>query len=112
MKHPTSLVAIILGALLCLGFVGCKKKSSTGAAKTPEEAAFELRMALQKASPQVQNIYNDKVDNGVRYARYQDALTALEDLVAQPGVTEEQKKLANQLADVLKAKLATPTTPP
>jgi len=66
---------------------------------------------LINASPEVKNIYYDKVDNGVRYSRYQDAITALDQLVAQPGVTDQQKKLAAQLADMLKAKLATPTNP-
>jgi hypothetical protein len=100
----------LLVALLSLVGAGCKKQSSA-TAKTPEEAAFQLRLSLQKASPEVQKLYNDKIDNGVRYEKYQDAIAALDQLVAQPGVTDEQKRLANQLADMLKAKLGTPTTP-
>jgi hypothetical protein len=101
------LLAVLLG-LLCIGGVGCKKKADAGTAKTPEEAAFQLRLSLQKASPQLQNLYNDKVDYGVRYNRYQEALTALEQMSADPSLKEEQKKLITQLSDILKAKSATP----
>jgi hypothetical protein len=108
-KSTIWLLALLLAGLLGLSGAGCKKQNSGAAATgTPEQAAFQLRLSLQKASPEVQNIYNDKVDNAVRYEKYQDGIAALDLLVAQPGVTEEQKKLANQLSDLLKAKLAAP----
>jgi len=106
-KSTLWLLAVLLGAL-CFSGAGCKKKNTGAAAGTPEQVAFQLRLSLQKASPEMQNIYNDKVDYAVRYSRYQDGIAALDQLVAQPGITEEQKKLANQLSDLLKAKLAAP----
>jgi hypothetical protein len=111
-KHYLWLFVVVFAGLLCFSSAGCKKQNSfSGTPKSPEEAAFQLRLSLDNASPEVKNIFYDKVENGVRYSRYQDAITALDQLMAQPGVTDQQKKLASQLADMLKAKLATPTTP-
>lgn len=108
MKHYLWLVAL-LGGLLCFTGAGCKKQNSfTGTPKSLEEASLQLRMSLDNASPEVKNIFYDKVENGVRYSKYQDAIAALDQLVIQPGVTDQQKKLATQLSDMLKAKLATP----
>ncbi len=110
-KSTIWLIAVLLG-LLCFSGSGCKKENSfTGTPKNAEEASLQLRMSLDTASPEVKNIFYDKVENGVRYGKYQDAITALDQLVAQPGVTDKQKKLATQLSDMLKAKLATPTNP-
>ena len=111
MKSTIWLVTVLLSCLL--GFsAGCKKKNSGAAATgTPEQAAFQLRMSLQKSSQEAQNIYNDKIDYAVRYEKYQDGIAAIDLLLTQPGITEEQKKLANQLSDILKAKLATPKAP-
>jgi hypothetical protein len=106
------LLVPLLAGLLCFSGAGCKKENSfTGTPKNVEEASLQLRMSLDTASPEVKNIFYDKVENGVRYSRYQDAITALDQLVAQPGVTDKQKKLATQLSDMLKAKLTTPTNP-
>jgi len=107
-KSSNWLIAVLLGGLLCLSGAGCKKNAASGPAKTPEEAAFQLRVALGGTSQQVQNLYYDKVDPGVRYNKYQDALTALDQMSADPSLKEEQKKLITQLSDILKAKSATP----
>ncbi len=109
MKNTNWLIAVLLGSLLCLSGAGCKKNAASGPAKTPEEAAFQLRVSLgTTASQQVQNLYYDKVDPGVRYNRYQEAITALDQMSADPSLKEEQKKLITQLSDILKAKSATP----
>jgi hypothetical protein len=109
-KRAILLITILLGSLLCFSGAGCKKQNSAKA-QTPEDASFQLRLSLDNASPEVKNIYYDKVDNGVRYGKYQDAIAALDQLVAQPGVTDQQKKLANQLSELLKAKVAAPANP-
>jgi hypothetical protein len=107
-KGTIWLLLVLLGSLLCFSGAGCKKQTATGQAKTPEEAAFQLRVSLGNASQPVQNLYYDKVDPGVRYNRYQEALTALDQMAADPSLKEEQKKLITQLSDILKAKSATP----
>jgi hypothetical protein len=109
-KSTIWLITVLLGGLLCFSASGCKKQNSfTGTPKNVEEASLQLRMSLDNASPEVKNIFYDKVENGVRYGKYPDAIAALDQLVAQPGVTDKQKKLATQLSDMLKSKLATPT---
>ena len=109
MKSTIWLVAVLLGSLLCFGGAGCKKKVATSGAKTPEEAAFQLRVSLANTSPQAQNLYYDKVDPNVRYGRYQEALAALDQMSNDPSLKDdEHKKLITQLADMLKSKSATP----
>jgi hypothetical protein len=103
-KSTIWLIAVLL---LCLSSPGCNK-SGAGTAKTPEEASFQLRMSLQKASPELQKLYSEKVDLGVRYDRYPEALAALDQMASDPSIKEDQKKLITQLADMLKAKPAHP----
>jgi len=111
-KSANWLIAVLLGSLMCFSGAGCKKKTATGQAKTLEEAAFQLRLSFgADTSPQVRNLYFDKVDPGVRYDKYQEALAALDQMSNDPSLKEDQKKLITQLADMLKAKLATPTNP-
>jgi hypothetical protein len=102
-KSTIWLTAVLL---LCFSGPGCKK-SGAGTAKTPEEASFELRMSLQTASPELRELFN-KVDQGVRYDRYPEALAALDQMASNPSIKEDQKKLITQLADMLKAKPAHP----
>jgi len=103
-KSTFWLIAVLL---LCFSGAGCKK-NYVGTAKTPEEASFQLRMSLDKASPEVRKIYFDKVDPGVRYDKYPEALAALDQMASDPSVKEDQKKLITQLADMLKTKPAHP----
>jgi hypothetical protein len=103
-KSTIWLIAVLL---LCFSSPGCKK-SGTGTAKTPEEASFELRMSLQTASPELRKIYTDKVDPGVRYDKYPEALAALDQMASDPSIKEDQKKLITQLANMLKAKSPSP----
>jgi hypothetical protein len=100
------LIAVLIGSLLCFSGVGCKKKVA-GTAKTPEEAELQLRLSLDP-NPQARNIYLDKVMDALHYERYQEALTGLDLLLKEPSLNEEQKRLAKQLIDMLKAKAGIP----
>ena len=104
MKSTIWLIAVLL---LCFSGAGCKK-SGAGTAKTPEEASFQLRMSLDKASPEVRKLFFDKVDPGVRYDKYPEALAALDQIASDPSIKEDQKKLITQLANMLKAKSPSP----
>ena len=107
-KQATWLFNILLAALLCFSVAACKKKA--GSAKTIGEAEVQLRVAID-SNPQARNIYLDKVMNAVQYERYPEALAGLDLLLKEPSLNEEQKKLTNQLIDMIKAKLGTPANP-
>jgi hypothetical protein len=107
-KSTVWLIAVLVGTMLCFSGEGCKKKAA-GPAKTPEDASFQLRLSFgPNTSPQVKDLYFNKVDPGIRYDRFQEAIAALDQMSADPSVKEEQKKLITQLSDILKAKSATP----
>jgi hypothetical protein len=106
-KTATWLVAILLGALLCFSGAGCKKKEAAQP-KTPEEALLTLRQSLATAPKEVQDILYGQVDNGIRYGKPQDAIAGLEKIAATPGLNEQQKKLATDVANMLRAKAGTP----
>jgi len=55
------------------------------------------------ASPQVQsNLYNG-VSYGVRYGNFPQALEAMDAIVADPSLKPEQKKVADNVIELLKA---------
>jgi hypothetical protein len=103
-----STICLIAVLVLCFGSAGCNKNPVSGTAKTPEEASFQLRMSLEKASPDLRKLYDDKVDPGVRYDRYPQALAALDQMANDPSIKPDQKKLITQLADMLKPKAPSP----
>jgi hypothetical protein len=105
-KRITWLMAIVLGSSLCFSAVSCKKKEITQP-KTPEEALVPLRQSLATAPKEVQNILYDTVEPGIRYGKLQDSIAGLEKIAADPGLNEQQKKMATDVANMLRAK-ATP----
>jgi hypothetical protein len=109
MRKCTIWVVTILVAL-AFSAEGCKKKEAA-APKTPDEAAYQFRLTLGTVSPQVRNLYYDKVDSNVRYGKYQEASAALEQIISDPSLNEQQKKLATQLKDMLQANPANPAHP-
>jgi hypothetical protein len=111
-KHFVSLLAVLLSGLVCFVGAGCSKKDQIPAhPKTPEEAILTLRQSLATAPKEVQDILYNQVDNGIRYGRTQEAIAGLEKIAADPSLNEQQKKLATEVAGMLKAKLATPANP-
>jgi len=103
-KHTIKVVAILLGGFLLFSGGGCKKKE-IATPKTPEEALLALRQSLATAPKEVQNILYDTVDNGIRYGKTQDAIAGLEKIAADPSLNEQQKKLATDVANMLRAKV-------
>lgn len=99
MKRTIPLILLLASGLLAVGGPGCKRQ-----AKTLEQAALDLQTSLKTASKEVQHTYFDVVTPGLQYGKYQDALAGLSQIANDPSVTPEQKKLANQFADMLKAK--------
>lgn len=103
MKRTFWLIAILLGGLLCFAGIGCKK-NQIAQPKTPEEALLALRQSLATAPKEVQDILYNTVDNGIRYGKPQDAIAGLEKIAADPSVNAEQKKLATDVANMMRAK--------
>ena len=106
MKPSIRLIAILVGSLLLFSGGGCKKKQAQP--KTPEEAILALRQSLATAPKELQNILYDTVDNGIRYGKTQDAIAGLEKIAADPAANEQQKKLATDVANMLRAKSPPP----
>jgi len=105
-KHTIKVVAILLGGFLLLSGGGCKKKE-IATPKTPEESLLALRQSLATAPKETQNILYDVVEPGIRYGKLQDSIAGLEKIAADPSLNEQQKKLATDVANMLRAK-ATP----
>jgi hypothetical protein len=104
----TTLWALTIVACGCLAFggAGCKKGAAANAPpQSLQEGVKQLRAALLKASPEVQsNLYSGVVYN-VHYAKYPDALAALERIAGDPGLDAGQKKLVNDVTQLVKAKI-------
>jgi hypothetical protein len=106
-KRIIWLTAIVLGGLLLFSGAGCKK-NQIAQPKTPEEALLALRQSLVTAPREVQEILYGTVDNGIRYGKTQDAIAGLEKIAADPSLKEDQKKLATDVANMLRAKASNP----
>jgi hypothetical protein len=97
--------------LLSVVGIGCGGKS-TGKAQTVEEGLEQLRPLLAKASPEVQSNLYSGVAYSIRYGNYLDALAAMDRIVNDPSLKEPQKKKANEVIELLKAKLQTQENAP
>jgi hypothetical protein len=71
----------------------------------------KLREAFATASPELQTAVSE-VGMGVRYSDYARALASLEKLVNTPGLTDPQKKIANEVTEQVKAMASKATAPP
>jgi hypothetical protein len=100
-------MAVLLGGLVLSSNAGCKK-NQTAQPRTPEEAILALRQSLATAPKEVQDIMYNTVDDGIRYGKTQQAIAGLEKIAADPSLKEDQKKLATEVANMLKAKASTP----
>jgi len=103
-RRTVLLIPLLLCAFLCFDGAGCKKEAQP---KTPEEALLALRQSLATAPREVQDILYNTVDTGIRYGKTQDAIAGLEKIAAEPSLNPQQKKLATDVANMLRAK-ATP----
>jgi len=98
---PVLCVALLLPALFA---AGCKKAENTPSA--PDRAGMLDVEKLQKAFPpprsdNVQHHFQNLVFS-VRFRNYSQALEALYGLAAEPGVTDAQKKVVNELIEEVK----------
>src|ERR1043166_1754293 len=104
MKTISGLVYAFTLALLFVTAVGCKKgRVSEETPKTLQEGLSQMASALATANPATQKIFSERVQTAYRYANYADALAALEQIAADPALTERQKKLTADLINLFKA---------
>ncbi len=71
----------------------------------------KLQQAFATATPELQAAVSE-VGMGIRYADYGRALSALEKLANAPGLTDPQKKVANETTEQVKALASKATSPP
>jgi len=103
-KKTTWLLSIVICGLLALGGAGCKKKdtASSGSPQTLQQGMTKLRAALINAAPDVQSNLYSGVDRDIRYGQYPEALAAMDRIASNPGLNEQQKKLVNEVTELLK----------
>jgi len=100
-KKTVRVAVLICGLLICGS--GCKKAVTTQKPQSLQEGVEQLRAALVNASPQVQSNLYSGVSYGIRYGNYTQALEAMDRILADPGLNAQQKQLANDVTDLLKA---------
>ncbi len=98
---------------VALAPMGCgKKQEPIVAAPTITIDVPKLRAAFESAGPELKAMSEDAIRN-VQYGRnYNAGLATLEQLANTSGVTEDQKKIALEVADQVKRILAARPAPP
>lgn len=107
-------LAYLLFAVSLIAFVGCKKSEPTPSGAQIAGVTVDtpkLQQAFQGASPEIQSQVT-QVSFGVRYGDYMKSLAALDKLANDPGVTEAQKKVVNEVLEQVKQVMAKQQTQP
>ena len=73
---------------------------------------MRLRAALSTASPEVQSNLYYGVSHGISYADYTHAALALQQIDGDPSLTAEQKKVVNEVNELLKQAIASQQNAP
>ena len=99
---------------VALAPVGCGKKD-TGATTQPQAVTIDvpkLRAAFASAAPELQALSAQVIRN-VEFGRsYSAGLADLDKLANAPGLTEDQKKVVDEVTAQVKKIMAPPTAPP
>ncbi len=110
MKRSSCTFSALLGGLLFLNFIACKKEASFKPPENVDAGIEQLRAALINANPVVQsNLYNGVIYNR-RYGKNLQAMMALDQIASDPSLNDRQKKLVNDLIEMLKPSLTTQST--
>ena len=111
MKRTISLVAVAVA--VAAFFTGCNKSSETPPGTPPPQAinATEFRPAFATASPEIKAAA-DQVMMNIQSSMFQEALSGLAKLSANPALTEAQKKSVADLTEQVKKKIAAIAAPP
>ena len=110
MKSSTSTFSALLGSLFFLNCIACKKEAAFKHPENVDAGIEQLRAVLIDASPVVQsNLYNGVIYNR-RYGKNLQAMMALDQIASDPSLKDQQKKLVNDLIEMLKPSVATQST--
>jgi len=91
-----------------LGFAGCKKSQQVPASPIINGVKVDfpkLQRTFVGASPEIQRNVSEAV-SGVRYGMYERSLEALDKLVNDSTITEDQKKVVTEMIESVKQLLA------
>ena len=99
-------VNLLLGLVAATGLVaaGCSKSDKTPASAEVNGVTLDLpkfNEAFAEADPEVKRTATE-VGFNVRYGKYEEAMMALDKLVNDPKVNDNQKKIVNTLIDQVK----------
>ena len=106
MKLQKFLFAVLVAGLVVFG--GCGKSDQALPTTPPPQAinAVPFRPAFASASPEIKAIA-DQVMMSIQGSAYPDTLKALGKLDSNPSLTDDQKKIVNDLVEQVKNKMAT-----
>ena len=102
MKTVNLLLGFVAAAILAVA--GCSKSDKASTAPQMNGVTVDipkLDQAFVNASPEIRST-EAQVGANIRYGKYEDALMALDKLLNDPNVTEDQKKAVNLLIDETK----------
>ncbi len=99
-------IHLLVGLAAATGLLtaGCSKSEKTPPAPQIQGVTVDipkLTETFANSSPEIKSTAT-QVGFNIRYGKYEDALMALDKLVNDPNVTEDQKKVVNQLIDETK----------
>jgi uncharacterized protein YneF (UPF0154 family) len=104
MKKTTWILGIALAGLIGVAGAGCKKAVEAPKVPTYSKVQIDipkLRQSLAAAGPEVQNVVR-KINLGLRYGKYVDSLTALDQLKENPALNDAQKKVVDEVIEQIK----------
>jgi hypothetical protein len=93
---------ILVGVALAFNTSGCNKKPTVHKPTSVQDGIEQLRIALDNANEQVKSNLYSGVSYNLRYEKYEEAMMALEQIINDPSLNESQKKLANEVMELLK----------
>jgi hypothetical protein len=99
-------LAILAGALLAVP--GCGKNQATTSVAAQDGTKVDmpkLQQAFVSASPELRNSIT-QVSFSFRYGQNAEAVAQLEKIAADPGLTDDQKKVVNDVIGQLKQVIA------
>jgi hypothetical protein len=100
------MLLLLMAGLFAFSGVGCKgKKAVSQQPQTLEDGVEQLRTALASASPDVQSNLYSGVSYSIRYGSYDKALVSLDRIASDPGLNDGQKRLVNDVIELVKARI-------
>ncbi len=104
MKTTSWMLGAIVAGMLAL--CGCSKSASTDP-KLSQNPAVRFTAAFPTPTPELQASIN-KINLGLRYGQYPEAIVELDKMANDASLTEAQKKAVNDMIEEVKKRAAGP----